>query len=259
MRISLDLALARIGPLRGADVHLWYVALDLPSETVAELALLLSPDERQRAARYHFAVDRAHFIAGRGSLRLLLGSYLVRAPEALCFAYDTYGKPSLDLNDSSDLAFSASRSGDLACIAITRVGALGVDIERVRSDMTPEECMRIAERTFAPEESRALRALPRDQRRAAFFTIWTRKEAYAKARGVGLTQPLAQFSVSLDSEHPTILDAGQDNGSLEGTPALWQFLPIKPPTNYAAALVVERASLPRHVVRQEWASTDARD
>lgn len=251
-----DSFFTRAGTLASADVHVWYVSRDLPAEAVAELASLLSPDERERAARYHFASDRARFVAGRGLLRLVLAAYLGLAPNALRFDYNAYGKPSPRPGEATDLAFSASGSGSLACFALTRAGALGVDIEHVRPDITLAECEQIAARFFSPAEQEMLCALPSEERRAAFFTAWTRKEAYLKARGVGLTQPLAQFTVSLDSARPALLDASSGDssgdGSGEGEAARWQFLSIEPPTTYAAALVAERTPLPRQVICQEW-------
>jgi 4'-phosphopantetheinyl transferase len=223
--------------LARADVHVWYLALDLPTQDVTALAGLLAADEAKRASRYRFPQDRARFIVSRGWLRLILGSYLAAAPDALRFEYNEYGKPRLGGSDG--LSFNVSRSANLACVAVTRMGELGVDIERIRLDIPVEECERIAERSFHPKEWRALQSLPRERLRAAFYASWARTEAYGKACGTGLLPSFTPRAPTPDGKHP-----------------VWQFLPLPPPAGFAAALVAERTTVPRRVLCRVCAHPD---
>lgn len=241
--------------LARADVHVWYLALDLAAQDVVALAGLLSADETKRASRYRFPQDRSRFIVSRGWLRRILSSYLAIAPDALRFEYNEYGKPRLGGSDG--LSFNVSRSANLACVAVTRVGELGVDIERIRSDISVEECERIAERSFHPEEWRALQAVPREDLRAAFYSSWTRTEAYGKACGAGLSPSLAAPpAVSLGSKHPADGVTGPDGTCEQRQDAVWQFVPLPPPAGFAAALVAERTTIPRCVICRTCARPD---
>ncbi len=192
------------------DVHVWRGFLTVTAERVAALSDTLTTDERMRAERFRFARDRARFIVGRGLLRAILARYLAMEPGALVFAYNAFGKPSLsDESGGERLHFNLSHADDTALVAVTCSRAVGVDIESVRADRANE---RVAARFFSPREVAALRALDPDAQREAFFTCWTRKEAYIKARGGGLSIPLDQFDVSLAPHEPAALLASRENG-----------------------------------------------
>jgi 4'-phosphopantetheinyl transferase len=155
----------------------------------------LSEDERLRAARFHFALDRQHFIAGRAWLRRVIAAYLLKAPEQLTFVYSEKSKPSLGGAEfESGLNFNVSHSGGIALFGFTLGRKIGVDIEHIRHDF---ETAAIAARFFSLREQEQLAALPLEQRHEAFFRCWTRKEAYIKATGDGLSLPLSQFDVSI--------------------------------------------------------------
>lgn len=178
---------------RKSEVHVWRVALN--ETLVKELQPTLAPDESARADRFHFERDRQRFIVARGSLRTILGAYLKKNPAQLSFSYSSYGKPALEGEpDADELRFNLSHANEVALIAVTRGRAIGVDIEFIRPDVASAE---IAERFFSPHEIAALRALPEEVQREAFFNCWTRKEAYIKAIGEGMSMPLDQFNVSL--------------------------------------------------------------
>ena len=154
-------------------------------------------DERElaRAGRFRFERDRKRFAFFRAAIRLILGRYVGRPPRELRFAYSPEGKPSLAGRPADDfLEFNLAHSEDVALLAVGRGRRIGVDLERIRDERDTDE---IAERFFSRDEVRALRALAPDQRRKAFFSCWTRKEAYVKARGDGLSMPLSSFSMSL--------------------------------------------------------------
>jgi 4'-phosphopantetheinyl transferase len=214
-----------------SEVHVWRSLLDLPGEYVDRLAENLTDDERARADRFHFAQDRARFIVAHGVLRSILSRYLIdRAPRELRFTHNAYGKPALDRATTDlDLFFSLSHSRDLALVAVTRGREIGIDVEYVRPDLVEE---RLAERVFSPAELAALRQLSGPSQVEAFFSGWTRKEAYIKGRGEGLSFPLRQFEVLAKDESTTCV---RINGA---EPDQWSLHEICAGCGYAAALAV---------------------
>lgn len=216
------------------DVHVWRVALDQPEEIRLDLERCLAAGEHERAARFHFQRDRDHFIVARGCLRQILGSYLQAAPDRLNFSYSPYGKPYLTGPSTPDgLQFNLSHSHSLALIAVTRGRQVGVDIEYTGRELADEQ---IARRFFSVAEVAALLALPRPIQIEAFFTCWTRKEAYIKARGEGLSLPLDQFDVTLAPGQPAVLLATRPDAQ---EVRRWTLRELEPGPGYAAALAVE--------------------
>ena len=219
-------------PALGADeVHVWCARLDQPSEVIAQLRALLAPDELARAGRYHFEKDARHFVAGRGILRTLLGRYLARPPEHLCFEANAYGKPALA--GGGPLSFNLSHSRGLALYAFTRGRAVGIDIEHVGAKV---DCRQLAGHYFSPREVRTLLSLPDGSQRRAFFDCWTRKEAYIKARGEGLSRRLDAFDVSLAPGEPATLLRSDDP---EGEGVCWSLRELSVADDYAAAIAIE--------------------
>jgi 4'-phosphopantetheinyl transferase len=192
----------------------------------------LSPDERARAERFHFARDRDHFIAGRGLLRVILARYLETEPGTLRFEYGRHGKPRLASTAGDGIRFNVAHSRGLALYAVAVGRELGVDIERIE----PRLEQGIAERFFSPGEIATLRSLPPPVQREAFFACWTRKEAYVKARGEGLTLGLDQFEVSMCPGEPAaLLHTASDPDEARR----WSLQELAPGPGYAAALAVE--------------------
>jgi 4'-phosphopantetheinyl transferase len=215
------------------EVHVWRVSLEQPGARVGELRTLLSPEESGRAARFHFEKDRRHFVVARGILRTLLGRYLGSRPADLKFNYSPFGKPALAHESCvSPILFNVSHSGGLALYAFTCGREVGVDVEQARADFAGEE---IAARFFSAREVESLRAVEHDLRTEAFFNCWTRKEAYIKALGEGLSHPLDSFSVSLAPGEPTALLYSADASET----SRWSMRDLKPALGYAAALAVE--------------------
>jgi 4'-phosphopantetheinyl transferase len=190
------------------EVHVWRTSLDLAVSGVARLRQVLSPDERERADRFHFETDRRRGVIGRGYLRLLLGQILNFPASKLQFEYDEFGKPSLTPKREPPLKFNVSHSGDFVLIAIAIGRAVGVDVERIRTDLDPVD---IAAHFFSANECKILASLVGSDQYEAFFACWTRKEAYLKAKGIGLSLPLDQFDVSfLPNEVPRLLATRPD-------------------------------------------------
>jgi len=220
------------------DIHVWCTSLEQDAASVAAFFRTLSADEQERAGRFYFARDRQHFIVGRGVLRNILGRYLRVAPQALRFSYGPKGKPHLaqelvaTVPQAADLRFNLSHSGGLALYGFTYGRELGVDIERLRP---LDDAEQIAARFFSAGEVRVFGALPAAEKMQGFFNCWTRKEAYIKATGDGLSMPLDCFEVSLIPHAPARFL------QIEGAPVaelLWSLRALEPAPGYVAALCV---------------------
>lgn len=230
--------------LNDGDAHVWRAPLDVHASLLRHLLATLSADERSRHERFHFQKDRDHFAAGRGFLRLILSRYVKLEPARLGFDYGAQGKPSLQSGaggiietlsggGSDALRFNLSHSGGIALLALARGRDVGVDVEFMRADISTDE---LAERFFSLREVASLRALPSAIRRTAFFKCWTRKEAFIKAKGGGLSIPLDQFDVAFaPADTPALLRTGWNPHEA----SLWSMFDLDVDTDYAAALVVE--------------------
>jgi len=218
--------------LEAGHVHVWRICLEQGDDQLDRFRRVLEPEELYRAGRFRFERLQRHFVASRGFLRYVLGRYLAARPEALKFSYNSYGKPSLDGERS--LQFNMSHSHEMALVAVTRDAAVGVDVEHIRSDFASGE---IATRFFSRLEVETLKLLPKEEQVAAFFRCWARKEAYIKAIGKGLSQPLDGFDVTLAPDEPAaLLRAGEEDT------VSWSMSDIDVGSDYASALVVEGTS-----------------
>ena len=220
--------------LRSGLVHVWRAGLNISTYQLHTLQAMLAAEECVRAARFFFQKDREHFVARRGILRNILSRYLDREPSQLRFCYNSYGKPSLaEEVGEKELCFNLSHSDGLALYALTWGRKIGIDIEHLRADVADEE---VAERYFSLREVAVLRALPRHLRKEAFFSCWTRKEAYIKAEGKGLYIPLDSFDVSLAPGAPAALLRTQRHAQ---ETFCWSLQSLNPEHGYAAALAVK--------------------
>jgi 4'-phosphopantetheinyl transferase len=226
-------------------VHVWRVLLNQDLERTANALKVLSPDERETAARFHFDKDRNQFVQARAALRFILSEYIDLNPQDLEFTYGPQGKPGLAVA-GGDLRFNLSRREGLALIAVTRGREIGVDVELVRGDMPFFE---IAAVSFSNAESNILRNLPANLQSRGFYNCWTRKEAFVKAVGEGLSFPLQEFDVSLvPGESAELLEV---RGSPLNRADRWTMHDFAVGENYVGALVVEGANLNfTHFVRE---------
>lgn len=205
---------------RRYDVHLWSWCLDDDSLCGAAGEALLNEAERGRSSLFMTVLLRQRFTAARARLRALLGTHLGRDPRSLVFVENEFGKPRLI--DRPDIHFSLSHSQDQALLAVSEGLEIGADLERVRS----VDHLGLARRYFHPHE---VAAIERDSDpQAAFFRIWTLKEAVVKALGTGLSLPLDEFEVSIAGARPEMVipPAGS-------APAWWLYLA---PGDYCRAL-----------------------
>jgi 4'-phosphopantetheinyl transferase len=215
------------------EIHLWHAFCDAPAESADYL--LLSDDERQAERKFHFAADRRRYRITRAMVRATLSLYLGIDPRDCRFERDPHGRPVL-INAQApgdELSFNVSHSHHLIVLGVSRNTRLGVDVEKLDARRAS---LGLADRFFAPTESAHLRRLPARARAEVFFRYWTLKEAYVKARGLGLAIPLNRFSFDL---------AGPGVGfhvdsELNDCASRWSFMPLRAPPGYVGAICVER-------------------
>lgn len=216
------------------ETHVWRASLAAPAADVEALAGTLSADEQARAQRLCFGRDQRRFVVGRGLLRTILGRYVHVDPAVLRFCYGSNGKPALAaMPDGKQWQFNVSHSHGLMLVAVTRRRQIGVDIERVRAVTNMAQ---IAQRICSPRERAILAACPPNEKHAAFFRCWTGKEAYVKAVGDGLVQPLDQVEVVPAAEGSRI---HVHNNERPQPDVCWSLQALDAAPGYMAALVAQ--------------------
>jgi 4'-phosphopantetheinyl transferase len=221
--------------LASDEVHIWCARLDVPPETSAHLDAILTADERNRSARFRFERDRRRFIVAHAVLRELLGRYLCLPPSEIHFVDNGFGKPALGPQFGNCLKFNLSHSAGLGLIAIAN-SEVGVDVECVRAQADYAE---IARHFFSAAEVDYLTAVPSHLRVEAFFSCWTKKEAYVKGRGEGLAISLKSFSVPLTIDPARApADVCVKSDDID-RPRCWSLYTIPPAPGYVGALAIE--------------------
>lgn len=216
-----------------ADV--WLARLD--AENTAELELIISADERARAARFRFETDKKKFIAARAILRIILGKYLRTNPHEICFEYNQYGKPSIGGGRRTEIKFNLSHSDNLALFAVTKTREIGIDIECVKPGLVDES---MVSQCLTWRETEHLQTLSETDRDLFFFDCWTRKEAFLKAWGKGLSLPPNEIETLSLSK----FSAGFFEHGAESPKIFWAFQKLPSISGYAAALAIEGGSVP---------------
>ena len=218
------------------EIHVWAVELDRFPAEIEKLAHNLILEEKERADRFHFARDRDHYIVGRAVLRRLLGSYLEVPPKFIDILYSDYGKPYLM---NSGLDFNISHSHGLGLFAFCRETdvfetAVGVDIERIRPMPDADD---LVTHYFSQAEIAKWQTVPPQQTAQAFFNCWTRKEAFIKAIGEGLSHPLDAFDVTFLPNEPVqfLWIAGRNKDD-------YALLTLEPATGFVGALTYSASS-----------------
>jgi 4'-phosphopantetheinyl transferase len=199
---------------------------------------LLSLDERARADKLRFVEDRNRYVIRHGLLRLILSRYLKQLPSAIEFQLGRYDKPEvLRGGAGTHVFFNIAHSCEIAVYAITSACPIGVDVERTREIPNIEA---IAHRFFSPHEARTLMALPAGSRLQAFYSCWTRKEAFLKATGEGIAEGLAKVEVTLaPGDEPGVASVSGDPQAHER----WQFLPFSPAPYYIGCIAFRHTAL----------------
>lgn len=222
--------------LAAGECHVWTVALEQAADAQAALQRHLSADELQHLAALRLPALRRQYAVTRGALRLLLGRYL-DMPPALCrYTTGRYGKPAL-IEPRLGLHFNVAHSGGQALIAITRGTELGVDIELQRP---LDDMAGLARSILSAADLERWLGLPQAQRQQAFYAIWTRKEAVAKAAGLGLSMDFPGLSVEFGPRRPAAV-RGIDNAF--GQPSEWLLADLQCPPGYSAALAARAQAL----------------
>ena len=214
--------------------HVWAVPLQISNDAQDHLAKMLTPEERRRAQSFHFDRHRSRFIAGRGMLRTILGHYLHTGPGFVWFEYGRNGKPLLaERFARSGLQFNLAHCEDLALLAVTRGRVIGIDLEQIR---TMDDAWELAAIFCSPREYEDFLALPPADKDAAFFRLWTRKEAWLKATGKGIGESLDKVEVTLrEGEAARFVRLPE----VAGTPASgWTLQELTPAAGFIAALAL---------------------
>ena len=214
-------------------VDCWAIPLDsLPEEMEAAAFHLLSADERARAERFHFPHHRRLYACTHAALRLLLGRYLQVSPGSLAIVTDSYGRPLL-AGEAGRVHFNLSHSGNAALVAVTCIAPLGVDLEEVRA---VPDFLEIARRYFSRMETEHLSRLAPGEQLGGFYVTWTRKEAYVKALGLGLSYPLDAFSTGRPDCPPRLTQA-------EGFDSDWTLSDLATGGDFKAALAMRHPNV----------------
>ncbi len=213
--------------LKPCEAHVWLVSIKNFISQLDEFQSMLSYNEKKQAQRFVFTQHRECFIVVHGILRQLLANYLSTSPETIDIIYNSYGKPGVE-----NINFNISHSQDLALFAFTKNFDVGVDIEFVKKDFVGDD---IACRFFSEHEIQALLKLSIPERTLAFFNCWTRKEAFIKAIGKGLSFPLNKFDVDIGYSRKSLLLNVRNDAYKTSD---WKLIDLNPPQNYAAALAV---------------------
>ncbi len=236
--------------LTPGEIHVWLAFYDEVSDERLHFAYreLLSAAEKEQEPRFYFARDRRRYLVTRALVRTVLSRYVSIHPKEWIFSTNAYGRPGIENAQARDacLSFNISHTHSLIVLGVTMRRALGVDVENVRAR---EVSIQVADRYFAPQEVAALTATPPNQQQYRFFEYWTFKEAYIKARGMGLSLPLDKFSFHYPDDHAVEIAIHPELGDDSARWQFWQFLPTP---EYLVAICAERigGQCPSVVVRK---------
>lgn len=213
------------------QVHIWLA--DPATAPWHNLATMLGDEERGRMDKFRFAKDRQAYLTAHVLVRTVLSKYEDRTPGEWKFTTNAYGRPDVDPDLDSRLNFNLSHTDGLVACAVTTDHQVGVDVEASDRALEVED---VVDRYLSPEEMSVLRSLPQDQRRLRFFTYWTLKEAYIKARGLGLSIPLDQFTVKVTADTPITIAFGRE---MVDDAALWRFHSSWPTDRHSLGVAVK--------------------
>lgn len=215
-------------------VHVWKANLNISKKQLQKYKNVLSAAERLKFESYRFNKDKNKHIASRGILRHILSIYLDDDPKNIVFTYNQYGKPFLKYNyNTKPLFFSTSHSGNIALYAIARNQEVGIDLQQFNRNI---DCDLVGSKCYSDLEIKIKNSLPKKQKEHFFYTCWVRKEAFIKAKGTGLSEPLNEFSVLVDKKYPTrriskIFRMNEIN--------FWTIIDLFPEDKYYAAIAIE--------------------
>lgn len=215
------------------NIVVWMTQISASQDALQSLEPCLDARDRKRAARFHFAEDRARYVLGRGLARKILGHYLSQSPETIEFAYTDRGRPYFPGDEA--MCFSITHARDLVAVALTANARVGIDIEHMERKLNLKE---LAERILSAKDFCKFEALPESEKVAAFFRVWTRKEAYLKATGEGITDALKKISVSMRTEEMGMITDTRD----EAAAKKWRMHSLTLPENYMGCVACDDAT-----------------
>jgi 4'-phosphopantetheinyl transferase len=226
--------------LSRSEAHLWYTLPDslTDPQLLQSYQELLTPDEHERRQRFRFEKGRHEYLVTRALVRTVLSRYAAVAPRDWRFVSNEYGRPEIAGPASVSLRFNLSHTDGLIVCIVALDREVGVDVEHLER---PGETVEIADHFFSPTEVRALRALPEGQQRRRFFNYWTLKESYIKARGMGVSLPLDQFSFHLEAGRPTCISF---DPRMQDDPHSWQFAQCQITPQHLMAAAIRRGGDP---------------
>jgi 4'-phosphopantetheinyl transferase len=218
------------------DVWLAYYNEIADSRLHQEYRSLLTEEERGKEFRFYFADDQRRYLVTRAMVRTVLSRYLPVQPTDWRFANNRYGRPEISnlSRDECGLCFNISHTKGLIALGVTHRRELGVDVENLR---TREVSLDIADRFFAKPEVDELATVPKERQQDRFFEYWTFKESYIKARGMGLSIPLGQFSFHYPHERAVHIAIDPELGDDANRWSFWQY---RPTDEYLMAVCAER-------------------
>ncbi len=219
----------------GKNVHIWLIKYDQSNHLLSAAKHILSDEEKRRADRFHFDIDHKRFSMTRTLLKIILGNCLSKPSQDIQFIFNKHGKPML-ADSGNEIHFNVSHSGNLGMIAISNISKIGIDVEQFRNEMITEN---IAKRFFSKLEVEEFLKLAEDEKLQGFFNCWTRKEAFIKAVGLGLSLPLNAFDVTLKPNEPARLVAVRYKNEIATN---WTLTDIKLKNGYASAFIIKAKS-----------------
>jgi 4'-phosphopantetheinyl transferase len=236
--------------LTPGEIHLWLAFCDEINEEHLHVAYrdLLNAAERNQEQRFYFAKDRRRYLVTRALVRTVLSKYAAVHPGEWVFSPNSYGKPNIVNGQAleASLSFNISHTDSLIVLGVTKLRALGVDVENF--DGRPA-LIDVADRFFAPQEVAELAKVQAQQQHYRFFEYWTFKESYIKARGMGLSLPLDKFSFHYPNDRGVEIAIDPELNDDSGR---WQFWQFRPRPVYLVAICAERlgADSPRLIARE---------
>lgn len=221
------------------EVHIWYACPGRAgsAETLERCRALLSAEELAKQARFVRPIDGQLYLVAHALLRLTLSRYLDVAPEGLRFAANEFGRPEIaGTQGSRGLQFNLSHTHGLVACGVAWNRPIGVDVENIHRGGDGAGLMSVAARYFSPQELAELQSRPCQEQPARFIDYWTLKEAYLKARGVGLSLGLDKFSMQIGAGQPVSISFAP---GFNDDPRQWQFAQFRPTAEHAAAVAVQ--------------------
>ena len=227
--------------LQGNRIDIWSCESDALQGKQAEYFSLLSDEEKQRAQRFKFDIHRNQFIAFHGFMRMVLAQYLKIAPQEIIYSKGEKGKPFIDMptNSISPIQFNLSHTQTVALLAVTLEKDVGIDIEHIDRKT---DWKGICQRFFTEPEQKALFSLDKSQQEHAFYTLWTRKEAYMKVLGTGLSLSPTEFTLTVPPKAPALIEHHSNNIDACNTVQFMDVLLPETFKNFCATLAVSGAN-----------------